>query len=125
MYLRFQSTAQNVRELDQHGSRRIRIKSDQGGDSVQRIEKKVGIDLADQRVHACLEQRFFLVDQFALNPRGVPDADTGSATPITVARTIKMLVQRMRRTRINERAVGDRPHHQHAERFEHRADQSK
>ncbi len=34
VYLRLQSAAENVGELDQHGTRRIGIKSDQGGDSV-------------------------------------------------------------------------------------------
>ena len=72
--LGFQPAAKNVRELQQHGARRVRVKANQRGNRVQSIKEKVGIDLADQRVHARLEQRFFLFHQLALNARGVPDA---------------------------------------------------
>src|SRR5215472_7120107 len=45
----------NVGELDYHASCRVRIKTNQRGNSVQRIEKEMGIDLAGESSHARLE----------------------------------------------------------------------
>src|SRR5208337_2318261 len=74
VHLGFQSATQNVRQLQQHRARHVRIKANQRGNRVQSIEEEVGIDLADQRVHARLKQRFFLLHQLALDTRRIPNS---------------------------------------------------
>ena len=68
-----EQTAENVAELEHHAASVIGIEADERGDGVQRIEKKVRIDLAGERVHARFEQELLVALEVHLDARVVPD----------------------------------------------------
>src|SRR5580698_936413 len=68
-----QQPPQNIGKLQHHAASHVRIEADQGGDSVQRVEKEMGIDLAGQGVHARLEQVLLVLLEVHLDARVVPD----------------------------------------------------
>src|SRR5580704_10038200 len=47
-----QEAAKNVGELEYYAAGHVGIETDERGDGVERVEKKMGIDLAGERVHA-------------------------------------------------------------------------
>ena len=68
-----QQPPQDFGELKNQLPRQIGIKTHQRRDGVQRVEKKMRIDLALQGVEPGLEQQFFLLFQLHLDARVVPN----------------------------------------------------
>ena len=59
-----QKAAENVRKLEDHAAGHVRIEADERRDGIQRIEKKMRIDLAGERVHARFEQELLICSRF-------------------------------------------------------------
>src|SRR5579863_4684394 len=51
-----QQAAQNVRKLQHHATRHVRVKADQRRHGIQRVKKEVRIDLTGERIHPRLQQ---------------------------------------------------------------------
>ena len=51
-----QQPPEDVTELENNNARHIRIEADERRHGVQRVEQKVRIDLAGERVHARLQE---------------------------------------------------------------------
>ena len=75
-YKRFvlaQQPAKDIAQLEHHPAGRVRIKTDQRRYGVQRIEKKMGVDLPRQRVHTRLEQKLLVPLKVHFVARVVPN----------------------------------------------------
>src|SRR5262249_55947331 len=68
-----QQAAQYLREADNHDSRLGRVRADQRGDAVQRVEEKMRGDLVGQGRQARLHQQPLLLLELSLIARVVPD----------------------------------------------------
>ena len=68
-----QQSAQNVAQLQHHAASRVRVETNQRGHRIQRVEKKVRIDLPRQRVHARLQQELLVALELHFVARVVPD----------------------------------------------------
>src|SRR6266403_5783480 len=69
---------QNIAQFQNHAARRIRINADQRRNGVERIEQKVRIDLAGERVHSGFQQKLLMTLEVHLDARVVPDFQRGS-----------------------------------------------
>jgi hypothetical protein len=65
--------AQDVGELQDHAAGHVRVETDQRRNCVERVEKKMRIDLAGERVHARFQQELLILLQVHLDARVVPD----------------------------------------------------
>ncbi len=72
--LRLEPPPQDVGEFHQHLACGAWVQPDQRRDGIERVEEKMRVDLADQAVHAGLDEAPFLLFQFPLNAGVVPDA---------------------------------------------------
>ena len=70
-----QEAAENVGELEDHAASHVRIETDERGDCVERVEKKVGIDLGSERVHARFQQELLIGFEVHLDARVIPNFD--------------------------------------------------
>src|SRR5207253_4093569 len=68
-----QKAAQNVGQLHDEQPGSIGFHPHQRRNGIQRVEKKMRIDLALQRLHARLQQQTLMLFQLQLHPRRVPD----------------------------------------------------
>ena len=64
--------AQNIRQAHDHLSGHLRAEAHQRGDRVQRVEEKMRIDLALQRVESRLQQQPLLFLELVLDADRVP-----------------------------------------------------
>src|SRR5712664_3135165 len=70
--------SQNIAEFEHHAARGIRINADKRRNGVERIEQKVRIDLAGERVHSGLQQELLVPLEVHLDARVVPYFQRGS-----------------------------------------------
>src|ERR1700730_9073086 len=68
-----QQPPQNVAQLQDHAARGVRVKTNQRGNGVQRVEQEMGIDLTGESIHAGLQQQLLVALQGHLDARVVPN----------------------------------------------------
>ena len=68
-----QEAAQDIGELQDHAAGHVRIETDERRNCVQRVEKKMRIDLAGERVHARFQEKLLVLLEVHLDARVVPD----------------------------------------------------
>src|SRR6266403_2795487 len=69
---------QNIAQLQDHAAGRIRINAEQRRNGVKRIDEKVRIDLAGERVHSGFPQKLLMAFEVHLDARVVPYFQRGS-----------------------------------------------
>jgi hypothetical protein len=72
--------AQNVGQLHRHLARHLRLHAHQRGNGVERVEQKVRIDLALQRVEPGLEQQPLLLFKLHLDAQRIPHLERDAHT---------------------------------------------
>ena len=103
-----QQSPQNVRKLDDHLARLVRIEAHQRGNGVQGVEQEVRIDLALQRLHAGLQQQTLLLLNF-ISIRTLLKTFNAIATHITVIEVHGNRDQPVRAARVRTDACRTRP----------------
>ena len=73
-----QKPAENIAQLQHHHAGLVRVIANQRSDRIQRVEKKVRIDLAAERGHAGFEQQLLMLFEVHLDPRVIPNLDRHS-----------------------------------------------
>ena len=67
--------AQNIGQFHRHFARQLRLHAHQRGNGVERIEKKMRIDLALQRIEPSFKQQPLLFFELHLDAQGIPHLD--------------------------------------------------
>src|SRR5208283_1977016 len=68
-----QQSPEYIAEFQDHAARRVRVNADQRRNRVERVEKKVRVDLAGERVHPGAQQQLLVALQVHLDARVVPN----------------------------------------------------
>ena len=68
-----QQAAKNVAEFYDDDARHIGIEANQGRDGVQRVEQKMRINLAGERVHARFQQKLLMLLEIHFHARVIPN----------------------------------------------------